>query len=302
MNNIQIFRNEQFGAVRTVQQEENILFIAVDVCKALEIKNSRDAISRLDDDEKADVGLTDGSQKRYYKVVNEYGLYNLVLSSRKPEAKAFKRWITHEVIPAIRKTGRYEAQKAEPVLIKYYNGLRVVTKQDLIHLLKITRSCLSRCIYHPYLMEQGKDYFILNEKELFKFRTKYKLKAISRLTLITASGVEKILEAQRIDVPITTVFPIDENYKSDKQVQETPQQQSLLPLPPQVQIVCPSKDRRFMELYNKAKGLMSVLDEVVPLCRINMEAAEHAGVMTSAFIASCKLTKAIQDMQYIKLR
>lgn len=233
MNNIQIFSSEQFGTVRTVQQEENILFIAVDVCKALDLGQVTNTIRRLDDDEKALIsikGISNGNDK--VNVVNEYGLYNLVLSSRKPEAKAFKRWITHEVIPAIRKTGRYAITKAEPALIKYYNGLRVVTKQDLIHLLKITRSCLSRCIYHPYLMEQGKDYFILNEKELFKFRTKYKLKAISRLTLITASGVEKILEAQRIDVPITTVFPIDENYKSDKQVQETPQQQTLLPPPP----------------------------------------------------------------------
>lgn len=107
MNNLQIFNDARFGEIRSIMQGEEVLFVAADVCRALEIKNSRDAMNRLDEDEKASVGLTDGSQKRYHNVVNEYGLYNLVLASRKPEAKQFKRWITHEVIPAIRKTGGY---------------------------------------------------------------------------------------------------------------------------------------------------------------------------------------------------
>lgn len=107
MNNLQIFNDARFGEIRSIMQGEEVLFVAADVCRALDIKNSRDAMNRLDEDEKASVGLTDGSQKRYHNVVNEYGLYNLVLASRKPEAKQFKRWITHEVIPAIRKTGGY---------------------------------------------------------------------------------------------------------------------------------------------------------------------------------------------------
>ncbi|MFS0749558.1 Bro-N domain-containing protein [Oceanobacillus sp. 1P07AA] len=94
--------------LRIIEQNNEPWFVAKDVCEILEIKNSRDAVSRLDDDEKASVGLTDGRQKRNYQAVNEFGLYNLVLSSRKPEAKQFKRWITHEVIPSIRKTGSYE--------------------------------------------------------------------------------------------------------------------------------------------------------------------------------------------------
>lgn len=113
MNEMQIFQNEQFGQIRTVRQDEEILFVAIDVCNALGLSNSRKAVSRLDDDEKASVTLSDGSQNRHKTAVNEYGLYNLVLSSRKPEAKAFKRWITHEVIPAIRKTGSYSVQTYE---------------------------------------------------------------------------------------------------------------------------------------------------------------------------------------------
>ena len=78
-----------------------------DICFNLDIKNPWDAISRLDDDEVSAVGLTDVSsngvaQRREFSVVNEYGLYNLILSSRKKTAKAFKRWILHDVIPKIR--------------------------------------------------------------------------------------------------------------------------------------------------------------------------------------------------------
>ena len=83
-------------------------FVAADVCRALKINNSHDAIKRLDDDEKNTVALTDGNRGNPNKtIINEPGLYTLVLGSRKPEAKAFKRWITHEVIPSIRKHGAY---------------------------------------------------------------------------------------------------------------------------------------------------------------------------------------------------
>lgn len=107
-NQMQTFNNEQFGDVRTLLVDGEPWFVAADVCKALEIENSRDAVGRLDDDEKNTVVLTDGNRGNPQKtIVNEPGLYSLVLGSRKPEAKAFKRWITHDVIPSIRKHGLY---------------------------------------------------------------------------------------------------------------------------------------------------------------------------------------------------
>lgn len=109
MNNLQLFQNEQFGPIRTVMVDGEPWFVAKDVCEALDITNSRDAVARLDDDEKG-VVLTDtlgGAQE--LSAVNEPGLYTLILGSRKPEAKAFRRWITHEVLPALRRTGRYGA-------------------------------------------------------------------------------------------------------------------------------------------------------------------------------------------------
>ena len=98
--------------MRAVTLEGEPWFVAADVCRALEIDNT--ATRRLDEDEKAALRLTQTSsngteQGRDVTIINEPGLYALVLSSRKPEAKAFKRWITHEVIPSIRKTGGYIA-------------------------------------------------------------------------------------------------------------------------------------------------------------------------------------------------
>lgn len=81
--------------------------MSVDVCNCLGIKNSRDAVRRLDADEKGAVLIRTLGGQQTVTAVNEEGLYALVLSSRKREAKEFKRWVTHEVIPTIRKTGSY---------------------------------------------------------------------------------------------------------------------------------------------------------------------------------------------------
>ena len=113
MKDIQIFNNPEFGQVRTVVIDDEPWFVAADVCRALDIGNPRKAVTRLDDAEKNTVTLNDGIPGNPEKtVVNEPGLYSLVLGSRKPEAKKFKRWITHEVIPAIRKTGGYHVPQS----------------------------------------------------------------------------------------------------------------------------------------------------------------------------------------------
>lgn len=83
-------------------------FVAKDVCQALTISNHNDAISRLDDDEKGVATADTLGGKQSLNIVNESGLYNLIFQSRKPEAKAFRKWVTGEVLPTLRKTGRYE--------------------------------------------------------------------------------------------------------------------------------------------------------------------------------------------------
>lgn len=105
MNELKIFENEQFGKIRAIEQNGEPWFVAADVCRALEI--DRTQTRRLDDDEKGVYSMQTPGGTQEVSIVNEPGLYSLVLGSRKPEAKAFKRWITHEVIPSIRKTGNY---------------------------------------------------------------------------------------------------------------------------------------------------------------------------------------------------
>ena len=103
-NEIQIFNNNDFGELRTIEKDGEIWFVAKDVCDALELTNPTVALGRLEDDERAKFNL---GRQGNANIVNEYGLYSLVLASRKPEAKSFKRWVTHEVLPSIRKTGQY---------------------------------------------------------------------------------------------------------------------------------------------------------------------------------------------------
>lgn len=132
-NKIKVFENAEFGSVRTVTINGEPWFVASDVCKALGIANNRDAVARLDEDEKG-VALTDtlgGVQN--LTTVNEPGLYALVLSSRKPEAKAFKRWITHEVIPDIRQYGMYATNDfLDKALGNPDNWIRMLTEYSAV--------------------------------------------------------------------------------------------------------------------------------------------------------------------------
>ena len=105
-NTLQVFNYEQ-NEIRTVLIGGEPWFVAVDICAALEIQNAADALNRLDDDERGRFNL---GRQGEANIISESGLYSLVLGSRKPEAKAFKRWITHDVIPSIRRTGAYMPQ------------------------------------------------------------------------------------------------------------------------------------------------------------------------------------------------
>lgn len=105
MNELQIFKNSEFGEIRTVAKNNEPWFVAIDVCNALDLKNPTVSVGRLDEDEVTKFNL--GGLSGESNIVSEYGLYNLILASRKKEAKKFKRWITHDVIPTIRKHGAY---------------------------------------------------------------------------------------------------------------------------------------------------------------------------------------------------
>lgn len=107
MNDLQIF-NYKEKPVRTIERDDGVWWVLRDVCNALEIVDSKSVPRRLDSDEVDKIPLIDGKgamQETY--IINEPGLYNVILRSNKPEAKDFKRWVTHEVLPSIRCTGSY---------------------------------------------------------------------------------------------------------------------------------------------------------------------------------------------------
>lgn len=122
------FNNSQ---VRTIDINGETWFFASDVCNILEINNVSQALTRLDSDEKNTIILNEGIGNPNKSIVNESGLYSLVLSSRKKEANSFRKWITSVVLPTIRKTGRFEATdltEFEQVLL--HNTKREVQVQN----------------------------------------------------------------------------------------------------------------------------------------------------------------------------
>ncbi|MEC1824056.1 Bro-N domain-containing protein [Bacillus paralicheniformis] len=130
MNQLQKVFNYQDQQVRTVVKDGEPWFVAKDVCDVLEIGNPSQALSRLDEDEKNTVILNEGIGNPNKTIVNEPGLYSLILGSRKPEAKQFKRWITHEVIPTIRKTGSYQMEQPKTPLEVLQGTINQLVEHD----------------------------------------------------------------------------------------------------------------------------------------------------------------------------
>ena len=106
MDNLQIFKNSEFGEIRTVTVNDEPMFCLTDICKALEIKNATDVAKRLDEDERTRLNLGRQGETNF---ITESGLYAVILRSDKPNAKKFRKWVTSEVLPSIRKNGGYIA-------------------------------------------------------------------------------------------------------------------------------------------------------------------------------------------------
>lgn len=111
MNEVSIFRNESFGEVRVAGTSEQPLFCLADVCKVLELGNPSQVKTRLEDEVISNEVIPDSlGRHQEMTFINEDGLYDVILDSRKPQAKAFRKWITSEVLPSIRKSGSYSVQ------------------------------------------------------------------------------------------------------------------------------------------------------------------------------------------------
>ena len=143
MNEIAVFENAQFGEIRTVTVDGEPWFVAADVCRALELGDTHKAVGRLDDDEKGRNSIPTLGGNQEMAMVNESGLLNLVLGSRKSEARQFRRWITHEVIPAIRKTGMYSVKPMSPAELMLAQAKLIVEQEQQIRTLKEEQTTLS---------------------------------------------------------------------------------------------------------------------------------------------------------------
>lgn len=117
-NQMQVFQHHNFGLVRIVDHNGEPWFLATDICQSLGLGNTTEALRNLDPDERASEKLMAGSRLQECNIISESGMYTLIMRSNKPDAKAFRRWVTKDVLPSIRKTGGYSACSTEELVAK----------------------------------------------------------------------------------------------------------------------------------------------------------------------------------------
>lgn len=141
MDGLQVFSRPEFGSIRTLTIEGAPWFVGKDIAVALGYKDSVNALkSHVDDEDKRGWRITTPSGEQQANVINESGLYSLILSSKLPAAKQFKRWVTSEVLPALRKTGQYQiVPEPEPT----QEATRGLTTDDYITAAQIVSRCRS---------------------------------------------------------------------------------------------------------------------------------------------------------------
>ena len=205
MNKIQVFENKEFGQVRSMTLNGSPWFVGRDVATALGYKNSRDALAKHVDEEDKDVAKRDtlGGEQEVI-IINESGLYSLILSSKLPAAKRFKRWVTSEVLPAIHHTGEYRVKpkaSAKPALPpkyeyfpKTFHGEPVMTTQDIAHAIDRDVRSVASFVKRSANLFPGADFKLLTGTLLREFeRENPKLSSgHNKLYVIYRSGVEKL--------------------------------------------------------------------------------------------------------------
>lgn len=185
MNELRTFNNPEFGTIRTIEQNGEPWFVGKDVAEVLGYTNPRDALAKhVDSEDRNTVAICDGTPGNpNTAIINESGLYSLILSSKLPTAKKFKRWVTSEVLPSIRKTGGYiagqEAMSAEELMAKALT----VAQQVLAR----REAELSQTKVENAILQPKADYFdeLVERNTLTNFRETAKEIGIGQKVLIT---------------------------------------------------------------------------------------------------------------------
>ena len=214
----EIFTFKETIQIRSILKDGEPWFILLDICKALEITNTSTVAERLDDDEKNDLVTNDVSGKsNRVLIINESGLYSLILTSRKPEAKVFKKWITSEVLPSIRKTGSYSLTSTlqtdtQLILqtfntcIDTFNKFQKTTDQKLNYLYKVHEAAEIRSQENFKLLiglisKQIDNAAVINYKEAVAYNT------ITDPTL-THATVKQFLINNKLKLNMINTYPI----------------------------------------------------------------------------------------------
>lgn len=135
MNQLEIFKNREFGEIRTVTVDGESWFVAKDIAEILQYTNTQKAIrDHVDEEDKLTERIVLSGQNREVICINESGLYSLILSSKMPGAKRFKRWVTSEVLPQIRRTGTYQKPMTPQEMMRVQLGMIVGHEERITHL------------------------------------------------------------------------------------------------------------------------------------------------------------------------
>lgn len=176
--------------VRTVVIEDEPWFVAKDVCDILGLVNSREAVANLEEDELRSVTLTSGGQRREMTALSESGLYALIFKSRKENAKRFRKWVTAEVLPQIRKTGSYSVTQKAPQT--YIEALEALIEAE-----KAKQLLLEDKTELEVRLDEAKEWYSVKRMEKLNFPRKFDWRELKR-------------ESHRLRKPIKKVF--DQNY------------------------------------------------------------------------------------------
>lgn len=200
---LRTFRNKELGEIRTTLINNIPYFVGRDVATALGYTNPLKAIRDHIDLEDRTVNKSFTVNGTQIILINESGLYSLILSSKLPSAKKFKRWVTSEVLPSIRKTGFYDGtddfQTREEYYDKFYMGQPVMTLADFEKLANLNHSS----VWHQLMTDKFSedfDYFLLSGSRLQKFKDENNYTRFAqRLIVLTVRGVEKLCKIYNLD-------------------------------------------------------------------------------------------------------
>lgn len=217
---LKVFENPTFGQVRTVEIDGEPWFVGKDVAEALGYRDTSDALKKhVDADDKLTRRFADSGQAREMYIINESGLYSLILSSKLPGAKEFKRWVTSEVIPSIRKTGGYTLKpmtdyQKEQTRLKEENAH--IRKAQILERLANQYEGTYRQILHAYATKELSGKFLL---PLPKLEEKtYSATEIGQLLGITANRVGLLTNRYDLKTEQYGQWFKDKSRHSDKEV------------------------------------------------------------------------------------